>query len=42
MSMEVFRRVLAEVKETALVMQFYVQGEPLLNTNLPQMIREAH
>ena len=41
MSMEVFRRVLAEVKETALVMQFYFQGEPLLNTNLPQMIREA-
>ena len=29
MSMEVFRRVLAEVKETALVMQFYFQGEPL-------------
>ena len=42
MSMEVFRRVLAEVKETALVMQFYFQGEPLLNTNLPEMIREAH
>lgn len=41
MSMEVFKRVLAEVKETALVMQFYFQGEPLLNTNLPQMIREA-
>lgn len=42
MPMEVFRRVLAEVKETALVMQFYFQGEPLLNTNLPEMIREAH
>ena len=42
MSMEVFRRVLAEVKETALVMQFYFQGEPLLNPDLPQMIREAH
>lgn len=42
MSMEVFRRVLAEVKETALVMQFYFQGEPLLNPDLTQMIREAH
>jgi MoaA/NifB/PqqE/SkfB family radical SAM enzyme len=42
MPMEVFRRVLAEVKETALVMQFYFQGEPLLNPDLPEMIREAH
>jgi len=42
MSPEVFRRVLAEVKETAWVMQFYFQGEPLLNKDLPQMIREAH
>ncbi len=42
MNMEVFRRVLEEVKETAWVMQFYFQGEPLLNKDLPQMIREAH
>ena len=42
MSPEVFRRVLEEVKKTAWVMQFYFQGEPLLNKDLPQMIREAH
>ena len=42
MPMAVFRRVLEEVKETAWVMQFYFQGEPLLNRDLPQMIREAH
>ena len=42
MSMAVFRRVLEEVRETAWVMQFYFQGEPLLNQDLPQMIREAH
>ena len=40
--MEVFRRVLKEERETAWVMQFYFQGEPLLNKNLPQMIQEAH
>ena len=42
MPLEVFRRVLAECRETAWVMQFYFQGEPLLNKDLPQMIREAH
>ena len=42
MSIELFRRVLAEVRETAFVMQFYFQGEPLLNPDLPQMISEAH
>ena len=42
MPRETWERVLAEVKETALVMQFYFQGEPLLNPNLPTMIREAH
>jgi len=42
MNMELFRRVLAEVRDTAWVMQFYFQGEPLLNKDLPQMIREAH
>lgn len=42
MSMEVFRRVVEEVKETAWVMQFYFQGEPLLNKELPRMIRTAH
>ena len=42
MPLEVFRRVLAECRETASVIQFYFQGEPLLNKDLPQMIREAH
>lgn len=42
MPLEVFRRVLAECRDTAWVMQFYFQGEPLLNKDLPQMIREAH
>ena len=38
----VWERVLNEVKDTAWVMQFYFQGEPLLNKEVPQMIREAH
>ena len=42
MPLEVFRRVLAECRETAFVIQFYFQGEPLLNKDLPQMIRQAH
>jgi len=42
MSLKVFRRILAESRETAWVMQFYFQGEPLLNKDLPQMIAEAH
>ena len=42
MPMDLFRRVLEEAKETAFTMQFYFQGEPLLNKDLPQMVREAH
>ena len=42
MSREVWVRVLKEATPTAFVMQFYFQGEPLLNKELPQMIREAH
>ena len=42
MSMEVWHRVLSEIRDTALIVQFYFQGEPLLNKDLPQMIREAH
>ena len=42
MSLEVFRRVLEECKKTAWVMQFYFQGEPLLNSELATMISEAH
>lgn len=42
MSLEVWHRILSECRETAWVMQFYFQGEPLLNKDLPRMIREAH
>lgn len=42
MPRELWHRVLAEVRETAWTIQFYFQGEPLLNKDLPQMISEAH
>ena len=42
MSMDLFRKILNEVKVYAHTMQFYFQGEPLLNKNLLQMIAEAH
>lgn len=42
MSREVWQRVLSEVRTTAFTIQFYFQGEPLLNKDLPLMITEAH
>ena len=42
MSMELFHRILDEVKEHAHTMQFYFQGEPLVNKQLPEMIAAAH
>jgi radical SAM protein with 4Fe4S-binding SPASM domain len=42
MTMELFHRILDEVKEHAHTMQFYFQGEPLLNKQLPEMIAMAH
>lgn len=42
MSLDVWRRVLDEIRDTAFVVQFYFQGEPLLHKDLPRMIREAH
>ena len=42
MSNAVWQRTLSEVAKTAWVIQFYFQGEPLLNKDLPVMIREAH
>lgn len=42
MRMEVFERVLEQVQTTAHTMQFYFQGEPLLNKQLPEMIARAH
>lgn len=38
----VWQRTLAEVKDTAHTIQFYFQGEPLLNADLPRMIADAH
>ena len=42
MSLEVWERVLSEIRDTAHTIQFYFQGEPLLNKDLPQMIAQAH
>ena len=42
MRMDVFERVLEQVQKTAHTMQFYFQGEPLLNRQLPEMITQAH
>ena len=42
MSSEVWQRTLDEIKRHAHTVQFYFQGEPLLNPNLPQMISQAH
>ena len=42
MPRDLWERVLAQIKDSAFVIQFYFQGEPLLNKDLPQMIKEAH
>ena len=42
MSLDIWHRVLSQIRDTAFIVQFYFQGEPLLNKNLPQMIAEAH
>ena len=42
MPLPVFERVLDQVQKTAHTMQFYFQGEPLLNKQLPEMIARAH
>ena len=39
---DLWERVLSQIKDSAWVVQFYFQGEPLLNKDLPLMIREAH
>ena len=39
---DLWERVLVQIKDSAFVIQFYFQGEPLLNKDLPLMIREAH
>ena len=42
LSLELFERILSEVQATTHTMQFYFQGEPLLNKQLPEMIARAH
>ena len=42
MSMDVWHRVLEQIAPYAHTVQFYFQGEPLLNKDLPRMIQEAH
>lgn len=42
MPREVWEKVLREAAPYAHTMQFYFQGEPLLNKDLPQMVSEAH
>ena len=42
LSLELFERILSEVQATTHTMQFYFQGEPLLNKHLPQMIARAN
>ena len=41
MPLSIFERVLEQVQATAHTMQFYFQGEPLLNKQLPEMIAMA-
>lgn len=42
LSLDAFRCILAQVHGSAHTMQFYFQGEPLLNPALPEMIALAH
>lgn len=42
MSMQMFERILQQTYATAHTIQFYFQGEPLLNQQLPEMIYKAN
>ena len=42
LSVAQFKRILEQVKSSVHTIQFYFQGEPLLNKNLPEMIKLAH
>lgn len=42
MPMPLFEQVLSELQTAVHTMQFYFQGEPLLNRQLPEMIAKAH
>lgn len=39
---DIYRKVIDELKDSLFHVIFYFQGEPLLNKNLPKMIRYAH
>jgi len=41
LSLEQFNRILAQIKDHVHTIQFYFQGEPLLNKELPEMIKSA-
>ena len=41
LSISLFKRILEQIQATAHTMQFYFQGEPLLNKQLPEMIAMA-
>ena len=42
LSLDDFKQILEQVKGSVHTMQFYFQGEPLLNKDLPEMIHLAH
>ena len=42
LSLTEFEHILSQVTPYAWTMQFFFQGEPLLNKDLPEMIRRAH
>ncbi len=42
LSVDAFRTILTQIQSTAHTLQFYFQGEPLLNPMLPDMVALAH
>lgn len=42
LSLNLFQNILTQVQATVHTMQFFFQGEPLLNSQLPKMIELAH
>ncbi len=42
MSVEMFRDILLQIRSSCHTIQFYFQGEPLLNSALPDMVKMSH
>ncbi len=42
MSVELFRDILSQIRSSCHTIQFYFQGEPLLNSALPAMVKMSH